>query len=155
MPDVVNLPLTGVGDATAKVAVDDADPSFGEVQLIGYAVQSPHDQILSSINLSAGANVDLTTASITTGRVGRLIGADLGCSVPCRYDIQVVNGARVTRSTVYTGPGETFPWRVPPGGRWIEQAGGVSKAFGLSITNLDVTQAADVRGTLYWDEVAP
>jgi hypothetical protein len=155
MPDVVNLPLTGVGDATAKVAVDDSDVAFGEVQLIGYAVQSPHDQLLLSSNLSAGANVDLTAADITTGRVGRLLGADLGCSVPCRYDIQIVNGPRTTRSTIYTGPGETFPWRVPMGGRWIELTGGATKAFGLSITNLDVNQAADVRGTLYWDEVAP
>ena len=41
------------------------------------------------------------------------------------------------------------------GGKWIELAGGATKAFGLSITNLDVNQAADVRGTLFWDEANP
>jgi hypothetical protein len=154
MPDVVNLPLTGVGDATTKVAIDNYDAAFGDIQLVGLAVQSPRDQLLLSTNLSAGANVDLTAANITTGRMGRLLGADLGCSVPCRYDIQVVSGVRVTRSTIYTLPGETFPWRPPLGGRFIEQAGGVGNAFGLSITNLSL-RSADVRGTLYWDEVAP
>jgi hypothetical protein len=155
MPDVVNLPLTGVGDATAKVAIDDTDAAFGDVQLIGYAVQSPHDQLLLQNNLSPGANVDLTAAAITTGRVGRLLGADLGCSVPCRYDIQVTTPTRVTRTTIYTMAGETFPWRVPLGGRWIELAGGPTNAFGLSITNLSASRSADVRGTLYYDEVAP
>lgn len=155
MADGVTLPLSGVGDTIAKVATDDGGAIFGQIQLVGFAVQSPHDQILTSSNLSAGANVDLTTADITTGKVGRLLGADLGSSVPCRYDIQVVNGPRTTRTTIYTGPGETYPYRVPMGGKWIEQAGGVGKAFGLSVTNLDVNQAADVRGTLYWDEANP
>jgi hypothetical protein len=154
MADGVNLPLTGAGDVAVKVATDDAG-AFGQIQLIGFAVQSPHDQILVSTNLSAGGNVDLTAADIATGRVGRLLGADIGCSVPIRCDIQVVNGARTTRTSIYTGPGETFPWRVPIGGKWIELAGGAGKAFGVSITNLDVNQAADVRTTLFWDEVTP
>lgn len=155
MADGVQLPLTGSGDVTVKVATDDGGVSFGHVQLIGFAVQSPQDEILAQVNLSAGSNVDLTTADITSGKIGRLLGCDVGASVPLRCDIQVVNGARTTRTTVYTNPGETLPWRVPFGGRFIELAGGASKGFGVSITNLDVAEAADVRAILFWDEVNP
>lgn len=155
MADGVNLPLTGAGDSTSKVATDDGGAIFGQIQLISYAVQSPQVQILTSVNLSAGANVDLTAADITTGRMGRLLGADIGCSVPIRCDIQTISGARTTRTTVYTREGQTFPWRVPMGGKWIELAGGIGKAFGASITNLDAVQAADVRVTLFWDEANP
>lgn len=156
MADGVNLPLTGPGgDATAKVATDDGGASFGQVQLIGYAVQSPHDQIVSSVNLGAGSNVDLDFADVTTGKIGRLLGLDVGSSVPCRWDIQVVDGARVTRTTMYTEPGRSTPWRVPFGGRFIEVTGGAGKHFGVSVTNLDVNQAADVRAIGFWDEVNP
>jgi hypothetical protein len=173
--ETVSLPLTGFGDSTVDVAVDQTPE--GAVELVKLAVSTdnvstlvpananglttqfrlddPHDQLLLQSNLSPGANVDLTAAAITTGKVGRLLGADLGCSVPCRYDIQVTTPTRVTRTTIYTMAGETFPWRVPIGGRWIELAGGPTNAFGLSITNLSASRTADVRGTLYYDEVAP
>ena len=154
MADGVTLPLSGAGDVTAIVATDDAG-AFGQIQLIGFAVQSPQVQMLQSVNLAAGVNVDLTAADITTGKLGRLLGADIGCSVPIRCDLQTISGARTTRTTVYTREGQTFPWRVPMGGKWIELAGGAGKAFGASITNLDAAQAADVRVILYWDEANP
>ena len=155
MADGVQLPLTGAGDSSIKAATDDAGALIGHIQLITFGVQSPQDELLVSVNLSAGANVDLTATDITTGKVGRLLGADIGCSVPIRCDIQVINGARTTRATVYADRGKTIPWRVPMGAKWIELAGGASKAFGVSITNLDVSRTADVRTTLYWDEANP
>ncbi len=170
----VTLPLTGFGDSTVEVAVDTTPD--GVIELVKLAIsadgsavlipanldglyvqprlESPQDELLIATNLSAGANADLTATAIPLGKTGRLLGADIGSSVPMRCDLQVIDGARTTRTTVYTAPGETFPWRVPLGGKWIELAGGVSKSFGASVTNLDVNQAADLRVALWWDEVA-
>lgn len=176
MADGVNLPLTGAGDATSKVATDDAGAS-GHIQLVKLAVaadgsavlipadldgiviqpklESPQDEILVATALSAGSNVDLNATDIPLGKNGRLLGADIGGSVPFRFDLQVVNGARVTRTTVYTKDGETKIWRPPFGQKFIEVAGGVGIHFGASVTNLDASQTADARITLYWDEVTP
>ena len=176
MADGVNLPLTGVGDLTTKVATDDAGAA-GQIQLVKLAIstdgsatlipadldgifiqprlEDPQDELLSAVALTAGANADLNATDIPTGRLGRLLGADLGGSVPFRYDIQVVNGSRVTRSTIYTMAGETKIWRPPFGAKFIEVNGGTNIHFGLSVTNLDASQAADARATLYWDEVTP
>lgn len=175
MAETVQLPFTGAGQATADVAVD-ITPD-GAIELVKLAIsadgsavlipadldglyiqprlEDPQDEILSSVALSAGANDDLDATDIPIGKVGRLLGADLGGSVPFRYDIQVVNGARVTRSTIYTGAGETKLWRPPFGAKFIELNGGANIHFGLSVTNLDASQAADARATLYWDEVTP
>lgn len=171
----VTLPLTGFGDGTVDVAVDSTPE--GVIELVKLAIsadgssvlipanldgltiqprlESPQDELLIATNLGAGANQDLNATAIPLGKTGRLLGADIGSSVPMRADIQVVDGARVTRTTIYTVPGQTFPWRVPFGAKWIEQIGGVAKSFGVSLTNLDVNQAADCRATLFWDEVTP
>ena len=175
MADTVQLPLTGAGDPTADVAVD-ITPD-GVVELVKLAVsadgsavlipadldglfvqprlENPQDEMLVTTNLGAGSNIDLDATDIPLGKDGRLLGADLGGSVPFRFDIQVVNGARVTRSTIYTNAGESKIWRPPFGAKFIEVAGGVGIHFGLSVTNLDASQAADARTTLYWDEVTP
>lgn len=176
MADGVNLPLTGTGDATSKVATDDAGAS-GHIQLVKLAVaadgsavlipadldgivvqpklENPQDQILVATALSAGSNVDLNATDIPLGKTGRLLGADVGGSVPFRFDLQVVNGSRVTRTTIYTISGKSEPWRPPFGQKFIEVAGGTGIHFGASVTNLDPSQAADARITLYWDEVTP
>lgn len=175
MAESVNLPLTGTGDGTVEVAVD-LTPD-GVIELVKLAVstdgsavlvpadldglyiqprlEDPQDQILVATALGAGSNVDLDAADIPLGKTGRLLGADLGGSVPFRFDLQTDNGARVTRTTVYTNAGETIPWRPPFGAKFIELAGGVGIHFGLSVTNLDVAVAADARCTLYWDQVTP
>jgi len=111
---------------------------------------SAQTERLTSANLNAGSNVDLTTADITTSTTGRLTGVDIGASVAMRCDIQTISGARTTRSTVFTRPGETFPWRLT--GDYITQAGGAGNGFGVSITNLDTSEQADVFATLYWEE---
>lgn len=172
--ETVNLPLTGAGDAGVQVAVDDT--AEGVVQLFklvlsadgistlvpadvdGLFVQSisrvedPQDQLLIATSLSAGSSVDLDTANITTGKTGRLLAADCGASVPIRVDIQVVNGTRITRSSVYALKGQER-WETPAP-MCIEQAGGVGKKFGVAITNLSPATTSDARVTLYWDEVA-
>ena len=111
----------------------------------------PKDERLTSVDLGAGVNVDLTTADITTGKTGKLAAADVGASVPLRVDIQTVSGARVTRSTIFTQAGETVRWRTPHLDH-LTQAGGAGNGFGVSITNLDTSQAANVYATLYWEE---
>jgi hypothetical protein len=175
MAEQVNLPLTGFGDSTVEVAVDttpdgvielvklavSADgsalliPANLDGLFVQYRLESPQDDLLLASALTAGANVDLNATDITTGKTGRLLGADIGGSIPLRCDIQVVNGVRITRSTIYTLAGETVPWRPPFGAKFIELAGGVTKHFGVSVTNLSVSRTADARVTLYWDEVTP
>ena len=176
MAEPVVLPLTGAGDNTATVAVDDAGAA-GVVQIVKLAVsadgsavllpadaeglyvqsipraESPQHSVLVSTGLGAGANDDLDAADITVGKTGRLTAVDVGASVPLRCDIQTVSGARVTRTTVYTQAGETVSWR-PPGPTYHELAGGTGVHFGVSVTNLSPHLAADARATLYWDEVA-
>lgn len=176
MADGVNLPLTGTGDATSKVATDDTGAS-GHIQLVKLAVaadgsavlipadldgivvqpklESPQDEALLATALSAGSNTDLNATDVPLGKVGRLLGADIGGTVPIRCDIQVVNGSRVTRTTIYTLPGRSETWRPPFGQKFIELAGGTGKHFGASVTNLDASRTADARITLYWDEVTP
>jgi hypothetical protein len=170
----VNLPLTGAGQSTVKVAVDNTPD--GVIQLFkivhsadgvstlvpadvdGLFVQSidrvenPQDDLLVATNLSPGGNTDLNAADIATGKTGRLLAVDVGSSVPIRCDIQLVNGSRVTRTSIYSITGETFPWKVPAPA-FFELAGGTGKHFGVSVTNLSPYKAADIRATLYWDEV--
>jgi hypothetical protein len=172
--ETVNLPLTGAGDNTVRVAVDDT--AAGVVQLFKIVVsadgvstlvpadidglfvqsieraESPQDVMVVATALAAGANADLNGTDIATGKTGRLMAVDVGASVPARWDIQTVNGSRVTRTTLYTGFGDHRTWR-PPSPVFIELAGGIGKHFGLSVTNLHSHKAADLRGTLYWDEV--
>lgn len=175
MAEQVNLPLTGFGDSTVEVAVDSTPD--GVIELVKLAVstdgsavlipanldglfiqprlESPQDEVLVATALAAGANIDLDATDIPLGKTGRLLGADLGGSVPFRFDIQVVTPARVLRTTIYTWPGDSKIWRPPFGQKFIELVGGAGKHFGLSVTNLDVATTADARATLYWDEVTP
>ena len=171
----VGLPLTGSGDSSVDVAVD-ATPE-GVIELVKLAIsadgssvlipanldglfvqprlESPQDEMLVAVGMTAGSNTDLNATDIPVGKVGRLLGADVGSSIPLRCDIQVVNGSRITRTTVYTHDGETIPWRPPFGQKFIELIGGAGKHFGVSVTNLSAAKTADARVTLYWDEVTP
>lgn len=112
--------------------------------------QSPQRERLTSANLSAGANVDLTASDIATG-TGRLIGATIGASVPLRCDIQSISGARTTHDTVFTRAGESRIWR-PPHRDFFTHAG-VSAGldvFQADVTNMDTSEAADVYATFYY-----
>lgn len=175
MAEPVTLPLTGIGDLTTEVAVDDAGAA-GVVQLFKLAVSTdgsailvpadadglyvqsqpklvnPQDELLVAPDVAAGASSDLNAALITNLATGRLMGVDCGSSVAQRTDIQVVTAGRVTRAVVYSLPGQTRPWR-PPAPKFIEQVGnGTTARFGVSVTNLSAGRTADLRATLYWDE---
>lgn len=152
MADQVTIPLTGSGDATADVAVESSPD--GVIQLVQIYQESPQDDALLATALAAGANADLNATDITTGKTGRLIAVDVGGSVPVRCDIQTVNGPRVTRTTVYTQPGRSELWRSPAL-KQIELTGAAGVHFGVSVTNLSPHLTADVRVTIYWDEVTP
>jgi hypothetical protein len=169
----VILPLTGAGDATTKVAVDNTPD--GVIQLFKIVVsadgistlvpadvdglfvqtidraESPQDAYLLGTSISPGGNIDLDAPDVTTGKTGRLMAVDLGASVPIRCDIQLVNGSRVTRASVYAWNGSER-WTAPSP-IFFELAGGLNKRFGVSITNLSPYKSADARATLYWDEV--
>jgi hypothetical protein len=114
-------------------------------------VQSPQHERLTSANLAAGSNVDLTTADITTATTGKLAGIDITASIPMRCDVQTVSGARTTHTTVFTQAGETREYRTPHAD-YVTQAGGAGNGFGVSITNLDTSEPADVFATVFWQE---
>jgi len=172
--ETVILPLTGAGDNTTPVAVD-LTPD-GVVQLFKLSVsangivtlvpadmdglyvqtvqraEDPQDDLLIASALSPGGNQDLNATDIPVGKTGRLMAVDIGGSVPLRCDVQVVNGSRVTRTSIYASDGNSLLWR-PPSSMFIELAGGANKHFGVSITNLSPVRTSDARATLYWDEV--
>jgi hypothetical protein len=172
--ETVNLPFTGTGDASAQVAVDstpqgvvelvklavskDGSSVFIPADLVGLFVQegaeSPQDDLLVATALTAGSNIDLDATDIPTGKIGVLTGIDVGGSIPLRCDIQLVNGSRVTRTTIYTMPNDSKLWR-PTVRRQYEIAGGVGKHFAVSVTNLSPARTADARATIYWDERTP
>lgn len=176
MAETVTLPLTGNGDVTTEVAVDNTPD--GVIQLFKIVVsadgqsilvpadldglfvqsipraESPQDDLLSSTDVAPGGNVDLDASVITTGKMGRLMGIDAGASVPLRVDIQTVSPARVSRTTMYLLSGASVPWR-PPTPTFIELIGDGDNKFGVSITNLSPSRTADVKATVYWDEVTP
>jgi len=168
----VQLPLTGFGDSTATVAVDSTPE--GVVELVKLAVSTdgsstlipgdtsgltvkprldnPQVQQVIATAVGPGGLTNLDATDIPTGKTGKLLGADLGSSVPFRWDIQTVSGGRTTRTTIYTKAGETFPYRVPNGEEWIRLTGGAGIHFGVGCTNLSISATADGRVTLYWDE---
>lgn len=176
MAEHVILPLTGNGDVTTQVAVDstpdgviqlfklvvsaDGQSVLVPADLDGVFVQSiqraenPQDDLLVQANLAAGSNIDLDATAITIGKMGRLMGVDAGASVPLRVDIQLVSGSRVTRTSLYTMAGGFLSWR-PPAPTFVELIGAGTNKFGVSITNLSPSRAADVSATVYWDEVTP
>ena len=168
----VQLPLTGFGDSTATVAVDSTPEGVIELvklaisadgssvlipaDLSGLVVQprldNPQTQQLIATSVGPGGLTNLDATDIPTGKTGKLLGCDVGSSVPCRWDIQVVSGARTTRTTLYTRGGESKPWRPPFGEKFIQLTGGSGIHFGVAVTNLSTFQTADGRATLYWDE---
>lgn len=168
----VNLPLTGFGDSTVVVAVDSTPE--GKIELVKLAVSAdgsstfvgadasglfvqprlddPHTQPLLATSIGPGGLTNLDCADIPTGKTGKLLGADLGASIPCRWDIQTVSGSRTTRTTLYTQAGESKLFRPPFGEKWFDLAGGSGIHYGIGVTNLSPSQTADARATLYWDQ---
>lgn len=115
-------------------------------------VQSPQSEQLTSTSLSAGGNADLTASDITGSTTGKLLALDFGATVPLKVNIQIVSGGRTTFTTVFSRAGQSGRWETPHPD-FITQAGGAGNAFGVSITNLDTSESADVYATPYWDEV--
>jgi hypothetical protein len=130
---------------------NDGDAAATNPFPVDQKAQSPQHERLTSVALSAGGNVDLTTADITTSTTGKLSGMDIGASVPLRCDVQTVSGARTTQTTTFARAGETLLYRTPHIDH-ITLAGGAGNGFGVSITNLDTSEAADVFATVYWEE---
>jgi hypothetical protein len=153
MSENVQLPLTGIGDATSRVAVN-VTPGGTVVQLVKEDSADPQSTSLLASALAPGVSADLDAAIITSGKKGQLIAADLGSSVPLRIDLQAVNGSRVVRTTVYTSPGKSALWRSP-GASYVELLSTGTEFFGATVTNLSPHLTADARVTLFWDEVNP
>lgn len=174
MADGVVIPLTGTGDATAKVAVDIVDgdkaaqlfklayaadgsallvPADADGLVVQQKLEDPNSQLLQAAALAAGSGADVDAANLTSGKTGRLLGADIGASVPVRCDLQTVSGARTARAVIFADPGRTASWRAPAP-RFIELLGTGTSKFGAHVVNLSPHAQADVWVTLYWDEVS-
>lgn len=146
---IAKLAVSADGSAT----VIPADSDGLHVQTVERTV-SPQHSVVAAIALAAGSSAALDGAAITAATTGQLAGVDVGSTVPFRADVETVSGARVIRATIYGRAGETVQWR-PPSRRFVELAGGAGIRFGVSVTNLDASEAADIRSTIYWDEVTP
>jgi hypothetical protein len=123
-----------------------------ERQRVQIPTFNPQTNRQTSSNLSAGANVDLDATLITNTKVGKLAGIDVASSIPFKCDIQTVSGSRTTHTTVIASASRTVAWR-PPNIDYVALTGnGTTARFGVSITNLDTSEPADVYATFYWEE---
>jgi len=120
---------------------------------VGLALADPQTEYLTGTSLSAGGNADLTATDIPIDKIGRLVAVEFGAAVPLKVQLQTISsGARTTRTALFSFAGSTGRWNAPDL-RFVTQAGGDDCGFGVSITNLDTSQASDVYATLYWDEI--
>ncbi len=136
------------GSFVEGVAITDANGD----QLL--APESPKIAATTSVNLAAGASVDLETPDITTGTTGNLEQVTIAASVPLKAEIKTRDGAAIAlRDTVFTSEAHlTQIWRGP-NKKYVTQVGGTTRRFRVTLTSLDNIDAADVYVTFFYDEV--
>ena len=114
---------------------------------------APKLSFATSVALVAGASVDLDSDQIATGKTGRLMGIVMAGTVNLKGAVKTVqNGVPSATKIVFFYPDGDL---VLPDRRIITQAqdAGVGfDGFRLTITNLDISQTADVYTTFFFDE---
>lgn len=151
--------VVGTGE-TDIAAVLGSDPGVSAVGLVTrtVGVEQPVVDALSSSSLAAGASIDLDGTTIANLATGKLMAVSVGSSAACKWVIKTRNGGvEVEKGTIYTGglcggPSGCFQ---PPDKNFITLAGsGVDENFRVTVTNLDYENAADVKATIFWDEIS-
>ncbi len=139
-------------------SVKNSDPAASAYGLATREIGPVNPQLerLSSVDLAAGASIDLDSSAIAIGTIAKLMMVTLSSTVACRWDIKSLDLAvEVTFDTIYTSGlwGEpTRLWR-PPHKEFVTIAyGDGDEGFRITVQNIDKA-AADVRATVFWDEV--
>ena len=117
-----------------------------------------HIDFVTSVNLAAGASVDLDAVTIPASTTGKLMRVTVSSSLPCKWAVKTRDGAAEMTEVVFmtgglAGGSPTFTW-TPNSKELVTQAGaGVDENFRVTATNLDANRTADVYATIEWDEV--
>ena len=140
-------------DSTGKQLKTWELPDGTHVEIVDIAPDEPSIETFTTASVAAGASTTFTTSAIAAATTGRLAGVDVAASVPIRVEIlTVAAGVPTSRVVTFRDRFDGRPWR-PPHPRYVEQSGGATNHFRVTVTNLDTVDAADVYTTIYWDEV--
>lgn len=145
-------------DSTGKL-VDSRQLVVGantvERQRIEYGITVPVITYVTSASLAAGASVTLDSAQLTASMTGRLWGVLVASTVSFRAELFTVANAvaSASRGTAISHIGYCFI--CPPAPDFVTVAYSVTAGldgFRVIVTNLDLSEAADVYCTFYYDE---
>ncbi len=113
----------------------------------------------SSTATAAGASDDLDGAQINSGKTGKLMQVVVSASVPWKAELKIVTNAAESAAlhTWFGGPGHGGNGEFVP---ITKEAFTVAEdvtvgldAFRVTVTNLEISEAADLYATFIYDEV--
>lgn len=151
-----NASLAGTDLDYTPIAVD----ASGNLQvdiLSGAGSDTPTSPVVVRANTTDTAAGSTSGTTIQTADLGsgthRLSGFDCSASVPIKVILQQVdNAVAVDRVTLFDRSGAGISWRPPHREYFNVTFGGTAGFDGwrLLVTNLDTSEAADLYGTLYY-----
>ncbi len=145
--DLQYAPLQTDASGRLKVADPNAGAGSPSTPAVDYAT-------LASLAAGTESTTEFRTADLASDTF-RLAGVDFGASVPTRCEVSVVDDDVVTIiATLFAPAGLSYSWRLPHKdyGAKTWDAGAGFDGFQLLITNLDASEAADVYGTMYYED---
>ena len=150
----IRVPPDSTGKFTAtRQLVIGADTV--ERQHFELGLTSPQITYVTSASLAAGASATLDSAQLTASMTGRLWGVTVACSVSFKAEVYTV--ANGTPSTIKgLGISHTGHWTWPtPHAGFITVPYSVTAGldgFRVIVTNLDLSESADVYCSIFYDE---
>ena len=122
-----------------------------------HGLVAPKAMLATSVSLAAGANVDLDSDQIASGKTGKLLMLLVCASVPFKTVLHTVSDGvpGTPRATFFGLAGRNALLPIPSKHLYqIAHSGAAGfDGFRAVITNLDPTQAADVYANFAYDEV--
>jgi hypothetical protein len=109
----------------------------------------------SDAAVAAGGQGTVDSTQISSSKTGKLVAFIAASTVPIKVTLQTVTNAVGTTKLVTVGETREVRWTTPHKDfiTVAQDAGAGLDGFRLLIDNLDTSQAADVYGTFFWDEV--
>lgn len=112
---------------------------------------------LTDDDVAPSGTATLDSATVGSGKTGKLMRVVVSASVPVKAVIStVLNGTPTTRAVLFTSAAHPVVELVPPTKDFITQAESVTAGFDgfrVVVTNLDNLTTADVYAAIFWDEV--
>lgn len=155
--------IAGVHIPVSKIdlGADGTDDGFvsrtNPLPIRSYETLSPQITFVTQATVAAGGAVDLDSAQIASGKIGRLLGVLVSSSVAIKAVLVTVsNGvASITVKAVgFTGAERNWYFH-PPGRNFFSAAHDAAAGFDgfrVTVTNMDTSEAADVFVTYFFDE---